>query len=248
MILVDADILLYQACSAAEEETDWGDDVWSLTTDLKEAKAMFQDRLAAIEERLNSHKVTLCISDKENFRKTVYPNYKSNRKKTRKPLGYPAMVEWARGRYDCITLPGLEADDVLGIFATMPPNKAQAIMVSDDKDLRTIPGRLYRPMSDELMTITEAEADYNFLLQTLTGDTTDGYPGLKGYGPKTAEKLLGSRPAWSLVEQAYIKAGQTREDALVQARLARILRWTDWDAQDHKPILFTGETKSHEAA
>ena len=220
MILVDADILLYQACSAAEEETDWGDDVWSLTTDLKEAKAMFQDRLVAIEERLNSHKVTLCISDKVNFRKTVYPNYKSNRKKTRKPLG----------------------------FATMPPNKAQAIMVSDDKDLKTVPGRLYRPMSDELMTITEAEADYNFLLQTLTGDTTDGYPGLKGYGPKTAEKLLGSRPAWSLVEQAYIKAGQTREDALVQARLARILRWTDWDAQDHKPILFTGETKRHEAA
>lgn len=248
MILVDADILLYQACSAAEEETDWGDDVWSLTTDLKEAKAMFQDRLAAIEERLNSHKVTLCISDKVNFRKTVYPNYKSNRKKTRKPLGYPAMVEWARGKYDCITLPGLEADDVLGIFATMPPNKAQAIMVSDDKDLLTIPGRLYRPMSDELMTITEAEADYNFLMQTLTGDTTDGYPGLKGYGPKTAEKLLGSRPVWSLVEQAYIKAGQTREDALVQARLARILRWTDWDAQDFKPILFTGETKSHEAA
>ena len=248
MILVDADILLYQACSAAEEETDWGDDVWSLTTDLKEAKAMFQDRLAAIEERLNSHKVTLCISDKVNFRKTVYPNYKSNRKKTRKPLGYPAMVEWARGKYDCITLPGLEADDVLGIFATMPPNKAQAIMVSDDKDLKTIPGRLYRPMSDELMTITEAEADYNFLIQTLTGDTTDGYPGLKGYGPKTAEKLLGSRPVWSLVEQAYIKAGQTREDALVQARLARILRWTDWDAQDFKPILFTGETKSHEAA
>jgi len=248
MILVDADILLYQACSSAEEETDWGDDVWSLTTDLKEAKAMFQDRLAAIKERLNSHNVTLCISDKENFRKTVYPNYKSNRKKTRKPLGYPAMVEWARGKYDCITLPGLEADDVLGIFATMPPNKAQAIMVSDDKDLKTVPGRLYRPMSDELMTITEAEADYNFLLQTLTGDTTDGYPGLKGYGPKTAEKLLGSRPTWSLVEQAYIKAGQTREDALVQARLARILRWTDWDAQDLKPILFTGETKRHEAA
>ena len=36
--LIDADLYLYRAAAAAEEETDWGDDVWSLSTDLKEAK------------------------------------------------------------------------------------------------------------------------------------------------------------------------------------------------------------------
>lgn len=240
MLLIDADILLYQATAATEVETDWGDDVWSLTTDLKQAKVMFLERLAAIQDRLGDGDVTLCISDKENFRKTVYPTYKSNRKKTRKPLGYPVMVTWAKQKFTNVTLPNLEADDVLGILQTIPYNQGKTTIVSDDKDLKTIPGKLYRPMSDEELVITEAEADKNFLLQTLTGDAVDSYPGLKGYGPKTAEKLLGNRPAWSLVEQAYIKAGQSREDALVQARLARILRWSDWDAETNTVKLFQG--------
>ena len=93
-------------------------------------------------------------------------------------------------------------------------------------------------MSDERLDITEAEADKNFLTQCLTGDPTDGYVGLKGYGPKTAEKLLGLRPDWSIVEKAYIKAGLTKQDALTQARLAQILRWCDWDYDHKRPILY----------
>ena len=34
-LLVDADLYLYRACAAAEQEVNWGDDVWSLSTDLK---------------------------------------------------------------------------------------------------------------------------------------------------------------------------------------------------------------------
>ena len=41
---------------------------------------------------------------------------------------------------------------------------------------------------------------------------------------------------------AYIKAGYTRDDALEQARLARILRWTDWDEKKGEPILWTPNT------
>jgi DNA polymerase-1 len=132
----------------------------------------------------------------------------------------------------------LEADDVLGILATKPENKGKAIIVSDDKDMKSIPAKLYRPMSDERFDITEAEADKAFLMQCLCGDPTDGYSGLKGFGPKSSEKLLGSRPDWSLVENAFIKAGHTKEEALTQARLARILRWSDWDFENKKPILF----------
>jgi DNA polymerase-1 len=95
-------------------------------------------------------------------------------------------------------------------------------------------------MSQERFHTSLEEADKHFLMQCLTGDLTDGYSGLKGYGPKTAEKLLGQRPAWSLVEKAYLDAGLTKEDALTQARLARILRWEDWDAKKKKPILYTG--------
>ena len=75
-------------------------------------------------------------------------------------------------------------------------------------------------------------------MQTLTGDSTDGYPGCPTIGQKRAEGLLGQRPAWSVVEQAFIKQGLTKADALLQARMARILRWSDWDATKNEPKLW----------
>ena len=94
-------------------------------------------------------------------------------------------------------------------------------------------------MSDELLTITEAEADRNFLIQCLKGDPGDGIKGIPGVGDKKAETILGSRPSWGAVEQAYIKAGMTRDDAIQQARLVRILRWEDWFPEVNEVRLWT---------
>ena len=65
-------------------------------------------------------------------------------------------------------------------------------------------------MADELLEISEADADRYFLTQVLTGDTADGYKGVPGIGPKKAEAILGPRPDWAAVEKAYIDAGLTR--------------------------------------
>lgn len=241
MLLVDADIYLFRALAATEDETDWGDDIWSLTTDLKIAKELFFDQLDNFKDKIGDDDVILCISSSSNFRREVDPTYKAHRKKTRKPVGYKAMVDWASGFFRTFKKEGLEADDCLGILATRPENLGKCVVISDDKDLKTIPCKLYRPMADERLTISKEDADRFFYTQCLTGDTADGYAGLKGVGPKTAEKILGSRPVWSTVEQAFIKAGMSREDALLQARLARILRWEDWDSKNNKPILFNGE-------
>ena len=236
-LALDTDILLYRSTSSAEKEVDWGDDVWSLWSDLKDAKDAFREQVEKIGKKLGVSNVVCALSDSgSNYRKTVDPTYKSNRKGTRKPVGYSAMKEWVGTEYNTIMKPGLEGDDCLGLLATRPGN--DCIMVSDDKDLKTIPGRLYRPQADEMLTITEDEADRFFLTQVLTGDTTDGYKGVPGIGPKKAEVILGSRPHWGAVEQAYIKAGLTKADALTQARLARILRWSDWDTEKGEVILW----------
>ena len=122
----------------------------------------------------------------------------------------------------------------MGILATKPDNIGKGIIVSDDKDMKTIPGRLYRPATDELLMLSADEAERSVLHPVPGWDPADGYPGLKGYGPKTAEKAFGQQPTWKKVEQAYIKAGLTRADALHQARLARILRWADWDQREQQ--------------
>ena len=92
-LLVDTDILLYKAATSAETEIDWGEDIWSCSTDLNEAKKAFIYQMDKIKEALKSDNATFCMSDyKGNFRKQIDPNYKSNRKGTRKPVGYVALV------------------------------------------------------------------------------------------------------------------------------------------------------------
>lgn len=229
-LAIDADIFLYKSLTSAETEICWGDDIWSLWSDLKIAKDVFQKQIDDVTSATGVKDFVLCLSDHgANFRKDIDPSYKSNRKGARKPIGYVQICDWARQEYRSFSKDKLEADDCLGIIATKPGNVGRCIIVSDDKDLKTIPSQLYRPMSGEKLTISEQEADKFFLTQCLTGDVTDGYSGCPKIGPKTAEKILGSRPSWSLVEQAYLKAGLTRDDAIRQARLARILRWSDWD-------------------
>ena len=236
---IDADIPLYRAMTLAEQEINWFDNVWTLYADIDEAQKIFANQIDKIKEKLKTDDILCCLSDRgDNFRKGIYPRYKSNRKSTRKPCGFDAMIDWVESEYPHLRKPSLEADDVLGIIATKPDNFGKVIVVSDDKDLKTIPCKLYRPMSDELMEIRPIQADAYFYTQTLTGDPTDGYSGCKGVGAKTAAKILGNRPAWSSVEQAFIKAGMTRDDAIQQARLARILRWEDWDETKGEPKLW----------
>lgn len=226
-LLIDGDLYLYQACAVCEEEVDWGDDIWSLYCDISKAKDVFKARIEAFCSRLDTTEILVCFTSGDNFRKTVVPDYKGNRKKTRKPVGYRALVEWAMQEFPSHSQDTLEADDIMGILQSAK-TKPTAI-VSDDKDLKTIPGKLYRPMADELLQIKDQEADYYFLTQCLTGDATDGYSGCPKIGPKTAEKVLGNHPSWELVAQQYLKAGLTRDDAIAQSRCARILRWCDWD-------------------
>ena len=235
----DADILLYKSMTIAEQEIDWGDDIWTLYADLKDAKQAFNFQLNKIRQELDVDDYVCCLSDHtHNFRKDVDPTYKSHRKGTRKPVGYVALSEWVEEHFKTLRKPSLEGDDVMGILATKPENIGKCIIVSDDKDLKSIPGKLYRPTAGEKLDVTEADADRFFLTQVLTGDPADGYKGLAGVGPKKAETILGSRPTWGSVEQAYIKAGMTKDDAIQQARLARILRWSDWDESKGELIIW----------
>lgn len=186
----------------------------------------------------------MCISAGRNFRYDVDPTYKQNRKGTRKPLAYSAVLEKIEADYPSFKHDGLEADDVMGIFATRDSN---TIICSMDKDMKTIPCTLFDGKT--VKKIDKATADYWFFYQVLVGDTADGYPGLPGTGPVKAAQILDTpdkdnmpRTAgeqWSRVRDAYIKKGLTEADAIKQARLARILRNSDWDAKKKEPILWT---------
>ncbi len=156
----------------------------------------------------------------------------------------PVLRSWMLKAFDAVTMPSLEADDVCGIMATDPSAKEDRIIVSEDKDLKTIPGLLYNPNHDTLEEIDELQADYWHMTQTLVGDATDGYAGCPSIGPVTAEKILKDATSlsemWERVVRTYEKKNLSEEAALTQARVARILRHQDY--KEGKPILWTPPT------
>jgi DNA polymerase-1 len=78
------------------------------------------------------------------------------------------------------------------------------------------------------------------LIQTLSGDQTDGYAGCPGIGIKRAETLFEKYgESWLTVVAAYEKAELTEADALMNARLAKILTVDDYDFTTSSPILWT---------
>lgn len=240
-VLIDGDILCYTTAAAVEKPVDWGNDLWTLHSDFKEAKQRVDVDIVEFVETLGGTKFTVCLSDSENFRKQLYPEYKSNRVGVRKPVVFSALRDYLIDNWDCQFWPRLEADDVMGILAT---GKDECVIVSADKDLRTVPTKVYNPSKPDLgvIDVSETEADRNHLIQTLTGDRTDGYPGCPGIGPARAEKIVDG--GWDAVVDAYAKAGLNEATALTQARLARILRKGDYVRKSGLVKLWTPTKKA----
>ena len=231
-LVIDADILLWESCMGCEQPYDWGDDFWTLHCDAREAKQRFDNDVATLKEKLNARSVVMALSGPKNFRKDVLPTYKSNRKKTRRPVAFHAVKNYIREAYPTYEFENIEADDVCGMLMTgMYQTKFEKVLVSTDKDLKQIPGLHYNPghPEDGVFEVNKFDAYYNFLMQVLTGDAVDGYSGCPGVGPVGAKKVLDPDPCWVSVKNAYDKAGLTEEDALVQARVAYILRRNDYD-------------------
>ena len=240
-LLIDADIVAFKAASSVERPIDWGDGTWTLHAYEHEGVQYIKDYLSNVTSKIGEGEFVMFITDPVNWRKDILPSYKSNRKGTRKPLLLKYLRQYLLNEMGAVMAAGMEADDLLGITSTNEPN---CIIVSEDKDLATIPGKLFNPAKDEAVhTITELEADYFHMLQTLTGDSVDGYSGLPTCGPKTAEKILNGcvnvSEMWAAVVAAYAKKGLSEFVATTQARVARICRKDNFDFTTGKVILWT---------
>lgn len=226
--LIDGDILIYKAACGAEKPIRWPDGVWTYSADEATGFSLFEGLLGAVLTELDTVDYTVCLSDpKENFRKKIYPQYKENRKSTKKPLLLGAIREYVESKHPCSASDTLEADDIMGVLATcgMYPDP---VIVTIDKDLEQIPVKVYNPDKQE-MSLPEFRDPYRFFMQqVLTGDPVDNFPGCPGIGKKTVDKLFKDindpDALWGCVVQQYEKKGLTQADALVQARCAYILQ------------------------
>lgn len=259
-LLVDADLLVYRYASVHQHAVPWDPDTWSYYADLSGAKSAFGSWLAWLESFLQADRTVLIVSDTEaNWRHDVLPSYKGHRvgwghgaelgsgglppkPGPARPMLHKPLREWLLNERGARMISSLEGDDLLGMMSTAPGG-TDTIMVSMDKDLRTVPGRLFNPDKgmDGVVEISELEADRFHMLQTLMGDSVDGYSGCKGIGPVKAERLLDPQDPdswWPTIVATYEKAGLTEADALVQARVARVLRHGEYNVETKEVTLW----------
>ncbi len=143
------------------------------------------------------------VSGDTNFREeiaTIQP-YKGNRTGMEKPRHWEMLRNWLLEMPYTIVAENEEADDVLS-KACMQGHPIATI----DKDLNNTPGWHYNFNKNEKYYVTEDEARFNFYAQCLTGDTADHIPGIKGIGPKKAEKLLAGLDDEAAMEAAVLAA------------------------------------------
>jgi len=232
-LLIDGDIVLYKIAFACQENLDFDNEIHRIFKK-EEGISALNTWMTRMEGELDGEiaGVFLSCPSQNNFRLKILDTYKGNRKSIEKPIGHKFLKNYVKENYPCHEVDTLEADDLLGITVTKHPDEPW-IIVSTDKDMETIPNvSIYNPDKDILHRFDNLWAFQNFMTQVLVGDSTDNYKGLPGCGPKHAENILEhlktEKELWEAVLKAYKSKGLTVEDALVQARCARILQTQDY--------------------
>jgi len=153
------------------------------------------------------------LSGEDNFRYTVYPEYKGNRLNKPKPIHLDAIrehiVRYHHGRVVC----GWEADDELCI--EQHSFNDRSIICSIDKDLLQVPGWHFNFVTGVTRFISPFEGLRKFYGQLIAGDGADNIPSFDGkvrhQVPKFIERLIEplngmteEREMYEYVEDIYL--------------------------------------------
>lgn len=219
--IIDADAFVFRAAAASE-----GDDLFV-------AAGRVDYMINAALDEVDAKEFILFLTGKDNFRYSVFPEYKAFRKEKPRPKWEQALRNHLVDQWDAQVVHGIEADDACGIAQCGSP-AGKSIIIHQDKDINQIPGEHYNFVKKERYHVTNEEGIRFFFTQLLTGDPSDGIKGVAGIGPKKAEKLLSEQ---ALEDLHAIVADQysCEEELDMNAQCLWIWRkqndnWKDWIA------------------
>ena len=252
ILLLDADTVVFAACSTHEyaedlmpedfysedeyrallEHPNYDEDencVWKLNED--EAYQACLSRISEMQLATDTKSVEAYFTSGRNFRYTVDPMYKANRKNTRYPVGLSLMKDRLLEHSDGEVCTEYEADDKVVLLKRTQPDKY--VLAAVDKDvLGAVPGKHYNYYQSVIYKIeakwveTSLEAAVKFpYIQTLMGDSTDNIKGCPGIGKVKAAKALEGLylpcDMWKVVVDLFNKK-LTTKDAIRDMRLVNM--------------------------
>ncbi|MCS7317202.1 MAG: hypothetical protein NZZ41_02615 [Candidatus Dojkabacteria bacterium] len=213
-LIIDADSLFFKICC--------------VTNDFEEACRLFDLKIKSLVSFLesktgNSWEYQIYFQEKiKNFRLTIDPTYKANRK-TQIPPNFNELKRWVKSNYPVKTANGTkETDDLIAEDAN-----ENCCICYIDKDLKQIytAGLHLNYEKMELYKVERKEALKNFYTQMITGDCSDNIKALKGKGIKYAEKLFKNKSCYFyLTLKEYIKHYGTQKGWKVFRTNYKLLR------------------------
>ncbi len=201
LLLVDGSSYLYRAFHAMPDlRATPGDPASPATGAIRGMINM----MAALKSQFPALHVA-CVFDASGptFRDVLYPEYKANRSPM--PPDLRSQIEPIHEvmrllGWPVLTVPGVEADDVLGTLAGMGAQRGMEVIISSgDKDLSQLVNAhitIIDTMNGKRRDVAGVTAEFgvppSLMLdyQNLVGDTVDNVPGVEKVGPKTAAKWL----------------------------------------------------------
>jgi DNA polymerase-1 len=138
-------------------------------------------------------------------RMELYPDYKAQRAKNRKPEdaeAIPKNIGIAQSIFKHlpvkqIVLDGVEADDIIGYLTHRL--KGKRIIVSNDQDFLQLVQKdvfVFLPNNNQLISAKSVEeflgvpVDKYLIWKAMVGDSSDNIKGIKGVGPKRATTIV----------------------------------------------------------
>lgn len=235
-LIIDFDSYIYKALTASKTliEVDKRNLLYSEGYDLKKGLKFLQDTINRLCRELGANQYELVIGDKNNFRKKLYPDYKSNRPE--KPEIFYKLLSTVKSVYQLTSLANLEGDDACRIIYEDNNYKGdyEKIIVSVDKDFYSVPCRFYRDLNrpnKQVEVISVTDARKHLMKQIITGDRTDGYSGIPDWGDVKADKFITDETTQDDVLQLFLDNGLTEDDYIKQRTLARTVNITDYNMQ-----------------
>ncbi|MBM7716422.1 5'-3' exonuclease [Siminovitchia sp. FSL H7-0308] len=162
--------------------------------------------LSAVEAASPSH-ITVCWDmGSKTYRNDIFPDYKSNREAP--PLELIPQFDFAKEATHAFAIPnigvsGYEADDCIGTICSKNRHNAKMTVLTGDRDLLQVIdesvdvwllqkgiGNYAKYTKETFQEMYQLDPHQLIDVKALMGDASDGYPGVKGIGEKTALTLI----------------------------------------------------------
>lgn len=212
--LLDGDIFAYRAAVSAEKEDAW----------IAVARCRDSIERTLYEVGASEFEVWLSAPKEENFRYSLFPEYKAGRPPHPKHLYH--VKQYLQREWGAQIANKAEADDALGIAQSV--SEEPTIICTIDKDLRQVPGEHYHFVNRERVIVSPMEGLRNFYTQILLGDTTDNIrkpEHLNGFGKAKVARFLAGMSTESELFLAVRDRYSDDERLLLNGRLLWIQRY-----------------------